>query len=365
MQEEHWVIQRKERETIATRLGKDYFKDPVDLGYPPLGDNVEVDPNLGYSLLRPVRVPVDEENNRDFDKAYVQRRMTLSVQKVIHADLITKMREVGDTVSAAKLLSTPRTPAIMRVIFSGMSMSNFCRLDRQEFIEMLRSKLMVPICEPRRNTARCSCGYEVSNLLSLDSTESDNALSVLTNHVGVCTQVSGRLRHNRHDALKRVMAQLLKDMIGDAVITTEEGIVGYGPHGRMDLMVSIPPAGDVRPIDVGFTAAAQSSMLAEAATDPDAVTKAREAAKSHHVASTGIHPEMKARFIPFIVADSGRLGIKAKEYLDNLFQWNRIPRTYDARTSKTRKTFMSSVGLITERYKARMRSSLKNNIIFI
>jgi len=43
---------------------------------------------------------------------------------------------------------------------------------------------------------------------------------------------------------------------------------------------------------------------------------------------------MKARLIPFIVADSGRLGIKAKEYLDDLFQWNRIPRIYDARTSK-------------------------------
>ena len=55
---------------------------------------------------------------------------------------------------------------------------------------------------------------------------------------------------------------------------------------------------------------------------------------------------MKARFIPFIVADSGRLGIKAKEYLDNLFQWSRIPRTYDARTS-IRKTFISFVGLLT------------------
>ena len=53
------------------------------------------------------------------------------------------------------------------------------------------------------------------------------------------------------------------------------------------------------------------------------------------------------------------------EYLDNLFQWNRIPRTYDARTSKIRKTFMSSVRLITERYKARMRFSLQNNITFI
>ena len=342
-----------------------YFKDPDDLGYPPLGDNVEVDPNLGYSLLRPVRVPVDEENNRDFDKAYVQRRMTLSVQKVIPADLITKMTEEGDSVGAAKLLSTPRSSAIMKVIFSGMSMSNFCRLDRQEFIEMLRSKLMVPICEPSDNTARCLCGYEVSNLLSLDSTVKDNALSVLTNHVGVCTQVSGRLRHNRHDALKRVVVQLHKDMIGGAVITTEEGIEGYGPHGRMDLMVSIPPAGGVRPIDVGFTAAAQSSMLHAAVTDPDAVTKAREALKTQHVAGTGVRPEVKARFLPFIVADSGRLGIKAKEYLDDLFQWNRVPRVYDARTSKIRKTFMNSVGLLTERYKARMRFLLQNKITFI
>ena len=177
--------------------------------------------------------------------------------------------------------------------------------------------------------------------------------------------LSGQLRFKRHDALKRLVAQLHKDTIDGVQVTTEQGIDGYGPHGRMDLMVSIPPAGDVRPIDVGFTAAAQISALPAASTNPDVVMTAREAAKSHHVASTGIHPEMKARFIPFIVADSGRLGIKAKEYLDNLFQWNRIPRTYDARTSKIRKTFMSSVGLITERYKARMRFSLQNNITFI
>ena len=80
-----------------------------------------------------------------------------------------------------------------------------------------------------------------------------------------------------------------------------------------------------------------SSVLPAAATDPDAATTAREAAKIRHVASTGVRQEVKARFIPFIVADSGRLGTKAKEYLDELFQWNRVPRVYDARTSRTRK----------------------------
>ena len=58
----------------------------------------------------------------------------------------------------------------------------------------------------------------------------------------------------RHDALKRMVAQLHKDI----QVTSEQGIDGYGPHGRVDLMVSIPPAGDVRPVDVGFTAAAQN-----------------------------------------------------------------------------------------------------------
>jgi len=46
-------------------------------------------------------------------------------------------------------------------------------------------------------------------------------------------------------------------------------------------------------------------MINSASTD--VVTTAREAAKTHHVANTGVHREMKARFIPFIVADSGRL----------------------------------------------------------
>ena len=61
------------------------------------------------------------------------------------------------------------------------------------------------------------------------------------------------------------------------------------------MMMVIPPAGDVRPIDVGFTAAAQNSALPTASTDPDVVTTAREAAKTRHVANTGVHREMKAR----------------------------------------------------------------------
>ena len=69
------------------------------------------------------------------------------------------------------------------------------------------------------------------------------------------------MRFSRHDALKRMVAQLHKDMIDEVQVTTEQGIDGYGPHGRVDLMVSIPPAGDVRPVDVGFTAAAQNSAL--------------------------------------------------------------------------------------------------------
>ena len=77
---------------------------------------------------------------------------------------------------------------------------------------------MVPICEPRGNTA-------------------------------VCSQVLGQLRFNRHDALKCKVVQLHKDMIDGVQVTIEQGD-GYGPHGRMDLMVSIPPAGNVRPIDL-------------------------------------------------------------------------------------------------------------------
>jgi len=96
----------------------------------------------------------------------------------------------------------------------------------------------------------------------------------------VCSQVSGQLRFNRHDALKRKVVQLHKDMIDGVQVTSEQGIDGYGPHGRMDLMVSIPPAGDFRPVDVGFTAAAQNSALPAASTDPDVVTTSREAAKT-------------------------------------------------------------------------------------
>ena len=51
--------------------------------------------------------------------------------------------------------------------------------------------------------------------------------------------------------------------------------------------------------------------------------------------------------------------------LRRTFPVESYPRIYDARTSRIRKTFMSSVGLITERYMARMRFSLQNNITYL
>ena len=154
IQEDSWAISRKQRSTTAALLGADYFKDPGELGHPPLGDTDVADPLSGVQYIRPVRVPIGVEQNTGFDKAYRQR--LLKIQKVIHSALIKRMRDEGDDISAAKLLSTPRSSVTLRVFFSGMSTSNFCRLDNKEYIEMMRRKLMVPICEPRGNTARCS-----------------------------------------------------------------------------------------------------------------------------------------------------------------------------------------------------------------
>ena len=150
------------------------------------------DPLNGVHITRPVRVPVGVEQNAGFDKAYRQRMLTSKVQELIHNALIKKKIEEGDVISAAKLLSTPHSIVTLRVFFSGMSTSNFCRLDNKEYIAMLKGKLLVHICEPRGNTARCLCGYSVNNLLNPDTLIREGALSVLTNHVGVCPQVSFR-----------------------------------------------------------------------------------------------------------------------------------------------------------------------------
>ena len=73
---------------------------------------------------------------------------------------------------------------------------------------------------------------------------------------------------------------------------------------------------------------------------------------------------MKKRFVPFIISNTGRVGIAADKYLTELFQLNRIPHIYDAKLSRIRKNFIGFIGTVTERYNARFRIALQSSITF-
>ena len=66
--------------------------------------------------------------------------------------------------------------------------------------------------------------------------------------------------------------------------------------------------------------------------------------------------------MPFIISNTGRVGIAADKYLTELFQLNRIPHVYDPKLSRIRKNFIGFIGTVTERYNARFRIALQSSI---
>jgi hypothetical protein len=188
--------------------------------------------------------------------------------------------------------------------------------------------------------------------------------TLLTGHAGVCPQVAGGLYVGRHDSIKHALAQVHRDIQSNIHIAVEERIPGLGENARMDLMISDPRRGQVTPIDVGFVSASLSATVSAAANNPDAAASLREREKVNYINGSQLHTEVKKRFVPFIISNTGRVGIAADKYLTELFQLNRIPHVYDAKLSRIRKNFIGFIGTVTERYNARFRIALQSSITF-
>jgi len=97
----------------------------------------------------------------------------------------------------------------------------------------------------------------------------------------------------------------------------------------MDLMISKPPRRQVIPIDFGFVSASLSATLATV------VSNHREKEKVTSTQRSQLQAEVKKRFVPFIISNTGRTGVAADKYLTELLQLNRIPHVYDAKLSKS------------------------------
>ena len=158
----------------------------------------------------------------------------------------------------------------MQVLSSGVSNSFLYRLKREEFIELLRRKLALPLCVARGPCARCLCGAEFRNFLDPNEIVRTAAGTLLTGHAGVCPEVAGGLFASRHDNIKRTLAQVHRDTMHDIHIAIEERIPGLVDSARVDLMISEPRRGQVTPIDVGFVSASLSATVVATVSNLDA-----------------------------------------------------------------------------------------------
>ena len=361
--EDKWILPLPERKVTAYFLGSKYFQDPEELGGERLG---AVDWRHMYKeihLAKAIRIPRDEENNGNFDNGFRQKSLAMSVMKQSHASLVKTLADSGDMINAANIMCTPLSSAYVQCMLSGMSHALVYRLDSDEYVEMLRRKLTIDTCEAQGQSAMCSgCRKVFSHLLN-DSTKVRRlATTALMEHTGSCAQVFGKLRWGKHNGLRDLVAKVVQKRNSAYVVTTEVGVEGYGTHNRMDIKVTLPQPGATRLIDVGYVAASSQSSRHSATRAPDIAIEAKQTFKQRSVDRTNLSQADKAGFVPFIVSSTGRVGPRAIEFMNELFEWNQRPRTFDSRVANERKHFIYSIGTLTERYAARCRIALRNNI---
>ena len=360
--EEQWVIGRETRRNIASMLGTSYFVDQDYPGVPLVGAILRENVHRSIHLLKCVRVPPVGEDMLGFDKSFRQSTLGRRLSDAYHKSTVKSLVDSSDRTTAATVNCTLRAAGYGKVVFSGMS--NSLRLKSEEYIEMLRRKLALPLCVAKGPCARCLCGMEFRNFLDLDEGVRSAAETLLTGHAGVCPQVAGGLFVGRHDSIKRALAQVHRDIQSNIHIAVEERIPGLGENARMDLMISNQSGRQITPIDVGFVSASLSATVAASANNPDAAASLREREKVNYINGSQLHTEVKKRFVPFIISNTGRVGIAADKYLTELFQLNRIPHVFDAKLSRIRKNFIGFIGTVTERYNARFRIALQSSITF-
>lgn len=364
IEESKWILPVAERKMIVDLLGGSYFQDPEDLGGASLG---LVNPIYKYKevhIIKSIRIPRDEAENEKFDNRFRQKALAMIAMKAAHASLVKKCADSGDVINAVNIMCSPTSSAYQQFMLSGMSTAMVYRLEKDEFIEMLRRKLTVGICEVQGSSATCGgCGKTFQHLHHVDPEIRDKALTALTEHAGACG-IAARDRHQVHNNLRDRLAKAIKDVVSTVDVAIEAGVEGYGRNNRMDIKVTYQQTGLSRLIDVGYVAASAQEVRAKACKPDgaDAAIEAKQKAKIIHIQRSNLSEALKASFVPFIISNTGRVGPCALEFLNTLFEWNTRPIIFNARIANIRKHFIYSVGTSTARHAARYRIALRKNL---
>ena len=356
-----WVISESERTELRSILPS-YFRQEDDVAeggqtpvYTPAENARFVE---GVNIKSHIRVPILADTHA-LDTAHRQRALVKADNIRRHEKLIERCALAMDRIAVAYLKATPLTAAFGSALLSGTTTTIYYQLTDLEFIEMLQRKLWASLEVAKGDKARCPCGKSFNNLTNPDPTISSRAGEALAMHAGMCAQSSGDIRTQRHDAAKRALAQTISRISPNYRVEVEHQVGGL----RADVFarnVSDPSA--TAYVDLSVVSAVYSDTLEAVGGDINAATKAREVEKVRVVNQADVHANYKSYFVPFVWTDTGRLGEKAKEYLDKLTKWNVVPRVFDAKIAGARRHFIKSIGVITDRYNARLRIHLRSRL---
>ena len=356
-----WVISENERMELLTILPS-YFQqgDAVAQGgqtpvYTPeeLPRYVE-----GVNIKGRIRVPF-LANTQALDTAHRQRALVKADNKHCHERLVESCIIGRDSLAAAYLRATPLTAAFASALLSGTTTTIYYQLTAIEFIEMLQRKLWAGLEVAKGNSARCPCGKRFDNLANQNQVISSRAGEAMAMHAGMCVQASGDLRRLRHDAVKVALANTIGRISPDNRVEVEY------PVGELRADIYARNVSDPNAyayVDLSAISPVYSATLEAATADPNAAAKAREIEKVRRANQADAPPHFKTHFVPFVWTDTGRLGDKAKAYLDKVTKWDTILAVRDARIAGARRHFIKSIGVITERYNARLRLHLRSRL---
>jgi hypothetical protein len=310
----------------------------------------------GVNIKGRIRVPFLATTHA-LDTAHRQRALVKADNKHCHERLIESCVEGRDGLAAAYLRATPLTAAFASALLSGTTTTTYYQLTAIEFIEMLQRKLWAGLEDAKGDRATCPCGKSFNNLLNPIREISSRAGEAMAMHAGMCAQASGDFRRQRHDAVKVALANTIGRISPDNRVEVEYPVGEL----RADIFarnVSDPNA--TAYVDVSAVSSVYSDTLEAAAANPNAATKAREVEKARRVDQAVAPDHFKTHFVPFVWTDTGRLGEKAKAYLDKLTKWDTIPVVLDARIAGARRHFIKSIVVITDLYNARIRLNLRS-----
>jgi hypothetical protein len=356
-----WVISESERMELRTILPSYFLQgDAVAQGgQTPVYTPGDVPRFIeGVNIKGRIRIPILADTHAP-DTAHRQRALIKADNKRCYERLIEGCVEGRDNIAAAYLRATPLTAAFASALLSGTTTTTYYQLTAIEFIEMLQRKLWAGLEEAKGDRAICPCGKSFSNLSNPNGEISSRAGEALAMHAGMCVQASGDLRRQRHDAVKAELAHTIVRVSPNNRVEVEY------PVGELRADIFARNVGDPHATayaDLSVVSSVYFETLGAAVANPNAAAKAREVEKERRVELAAVPPHYKTHFVPFVWTDTGRLGEKAKTYLDKLTKWDTTPRVFDAKIAGARRHFIKSIGVITERYNARLRLHLRSRL---